>query len=128
MPVVDLRYARALESVIEEQKLSRDEVKHQLQDFLLMYTDSPQLREVLADPSIPQDQKVRFLDALVQRAGLCSTVRNFLAVVTAHDRLHDLRQIVDAYLQLADHDSGITDAEITSARPLDEAGRRLLGG
>ena len=126
MSTVDLRYARALETVVLEQKLDRADVKRQLQDFLAMYADSAQLREVLEDPSIPQDQKVRVLDAMGRRTGMSGTVRNFVAVVTSHERLPDLTEIVDSYLQLADKDSGVAEAEITSARPLDEAGRRAL--
>ena len=126
MAAVDLRYARALEQVVLEQKLSRDEVKRQLQDFLAMFGESAQLREVMGDPSIPQEQKVRLLDAIAQRAGMSGTVRNFVAVVTGHERLHELGEIVEAYLQLADQDSGLVDAEVTSARPLDAEGRRAL--
>ncbi len=126
MAAVDLRYARALETVVEEQKLDRVDVKRQLGEFLAMYADSPQLREVLSDPSIPQEQKVRALDAMGRRTGMSGTVRNFVAVVTSHERLADLTEIVDAYLQLADKDSGVAEAEITSARPLEEAGRRAL--
>lgn len=126
MAVVDLRYARALEAVVAEQQLGRDEVKRQLEAFLATLEESAPLREVLSDPSIPQEQKVRVLDALGQRTGMHATVRNFMAVVTAHDRLPELREIITAYLQLADRDSGIAEAEVTSARPLDEAGRRAV--
>lgn len=126
MAAVDLRYARALESVVLEQQASRDAIKQQLEDFLAIYRANPALREVFEDPSIPQEQKVHALDALAQRTGLSGTIRNFLAVITAHERLGELGSIVSAYLELADRDSGIAEAEVTSARPLDEAGRRTL--
>lgn len=126
MAAVDLRYARALEQVVLEQRLSRDDVKGQLDQFLATFRESAPLREVLGDPSIPQEQKVRLLDAIAQRAGMSGTVRNFVAVVTAHERLHELSEIVEAYLQLADKDSGVVEAEVTSARPLDEEGKRAL--
>ena len=57
---------------------------------------------------------------------MSATVRNFVAVVTAHERLHELGEIVDAYLRLADKDTGIAEAEVISARPLDAGGRRTL--
>ncbi len=126
MAVVDLRYARALEAVVQEQKLSRDAVKRQLEDFLATYGESQLLREVLEDPSIPQEQKVRALDALGKRTGMGVTVRNFVAVIVGHERLPELPEIVNAYLQLADKDSGVAEAEVISARPLDEEGRRAL--
>ncbi len=126
MSAIDLRYARALETVVAEKNLTRDDVKRQLQDFLSMYADSAPLREVLSDPSIPQDQKTRMLDAMAQRTAMGGTVRNFVAVVTSHERLGDLPEIVEAYLQLADKDNGVVEAQITSARALDEAARRRL--
>ena len=126
MAVVDLRYARALESVVLEQRLAREDVRRQLEDFLAEYAGSAPLREVLGDPSIPQEQKVRLLGAIAGRVGMRGTVRNFLTVITSHERLHELGEMVEAYLQLADKDSGVTEAEVTSARPLDEAGRRRL--
>lgn len=126
MAIVDLRYARALDTVVEEQHLSREDAKTQLEAFLADYEGSAPLREVLGDPSIPQDQKVGVLDAMARRTGMSGTIRNFLAVVTAHNRLHELREIVDAYLQLADRDAGIAEAEVTSARRLDEADRQTL--
>ena len=126
MAAVDLRYARALEQVVLEQQLAREDVKRQLEDFLATYRESAELREVLGDPSIPQEQKVRLLDAIGQRVGLNGTVRNFVAVVTAHERMHELGEIVEAYLQLADKDSGVVEAEVTSARPLSDDGRRAL--
>ncbi len=126
MAIVDLRYARALEAVVIEKGLARDAVKGELEDFLRAYAESAPLREVLGDPSIPQDQKLRVLDALAGRLGMSGTVRNFVAAVTGHERLHELAEIVQAYLQLADKDSGVTEAEVTTARPLDGAGRRTL--
>ena len=126
MAVVDLRYARALDEVVLQQKLSREDVKSQLSDFLGTFAESPELREVLENPSIPEDQKLRLLDAIAGRLGINRTVRNFLAVVMNHLRLHELQDMVDAYLHRADEDGGIAEAEVTSARPLDSEGRRTL--
>lgn len=126
MGAVDLRYARALETVVSERDENRKDTRQQLEDFIASYAGSPQLREIMEDPSIPQEQKVKVLDALARRMGASPTVRNFLAVVTSHERLHELREMVEAYLQLSDRDSGIAEAEVTSARPLDENGRRAI--
>lgn len=126
MAVVDLRYARALDEVVQQKNLSRDEVKQQLNDFLRTFQDSPELREALDNPSIPEDGKLRVLDAIASRSGMNPTVRNFLAVITHHLRLGELQAIVDAYLRRADTDVGITEAEITTARPVDNEERRVL--
>ena len=126
MAVVDLRYARALDEVVVEQKLAREDVKRQLRDFQDTFGSSAPLREVMENPSIPVEQKVRLLDSIAARIGMSSTVRNFVAVVISHERLHELSGIVEAYLEFADRDSDIAEAEVTSARPLDDAGRQTL--
>lgn len=126
MAAVDLRYARALDEVVLAQKLSRDAVKTQLHEFLETYSTSAPLREVLENPSIPEDQKLRLLDALAGRMGLNRTVRNFIAVTMHHMRMQELPAIVASYLELADKDSRIAEAEVTSARPLDAEARRVV--
>ncbi len=126
MAVVDLRYARALDEVVLEKNLSREDVKTQLNDFLRTFADSSELREAFENPSIPEDGKLRVLDAIAVRSGMNPTVRNFLAVVMHHLRLGELQDIVDAYLSRADRSGGVADAEITTARPVDEEERRML--
>ena len=126
MAVVDLRYARALDEVVVEQKLSRDAVAAQLNDFQETFAGSPALREILENPSVPEEQKLRVLDAMASRMGMDRTVRNFVAVAMSHSRLHEMPEIVEAYLERADTDGGIAEAEVTSARPLDGEGKRSL--
>lgn len=126
MPVVDLRYAHALDEVVLDQKLSREAVAAQLKDFQETFAGSPALREILENPSIPEDQKLRVLDGIASRLDLSRAVRNFVAVIMNHQRLPEFGEIVQAYLERADKDGSITDAEVTSARPLDAAGRQTL--
>ncbi len=126
MAVVDLRYAHALDEVVVQQNLSRAAVKAQLGDFTATLNASPELREVMENPSIPADQKLRLLDAIAGRLGMNRTVRNFLAVVIDHLRLYELQEMIEAYLQRADADGGVAEAEVTSALPLDEVSKRTL--
>lgn len=126
MAIVDLRYARALDEVVAEKNLSRDEIKVQLNDFLRTFQGSTELREALENPSIPEDQKLRVLDAIAARSGISPTVRNFLAVVVHHLRLGELQDMIEAYLARADKGSGVADVEVTTARRVDDEERRLL--
>ena len=126
MAVVDLRYARALAAVINDQKLDLMATQGQLNNFANLLEESADLREVLADPSIPEPQKLKVLDGLGSRLGLSRPVRNFIAIIIHHQRLHELRDMIAAYRNLAEEDSGIAEVEITTARPLDDANRHLL--
>src|SRR5215467_4928911 len=126
MAVVDLRYARALAAVISDQKLDLIAAQGQLNNFANLLAESAELREVLQNPSIPEAQKLKVLDALAPRLGLSRPVRNFIALITHHQRLHELPDMITAYANLADENSGIAEVEITTARPLDAENRRLL--
>jgi F-type H+-transporting ATPase subunit delta len=126
MAVVDLRYARALAAVISDQKLDLIAVQGQLNGFANLLEESVELREVLQNPSIPEPQKLKVLDAIAPRLGLSRPIRNFIALITHHERLHQLRDMITAYAGLSDENSGIAEVEITTARPLDDANRRLL--
>lgn len=126
MAVVDLRYARALAAVVSDQKLDLMATQGQLNDFANLLEESAELREVLADPSIPEPQKLKVLDSLGARLGLSRPVRNFIAVIIYHQRLHELRDMIAAYRSIAEEGSGIAEVEITTARRLDDSNRRLL--
>lgn len=126
MAAIDLRYARALAAVVSDQKLNPGDTQRELNDFADTLEASAELREVLQNPSIPEQQKLKVLDAIAAKAGMSKTVRNTIALITHHDRLHELRSIVESFAALSDEQGGVADAEIVSAHPLDEANRKLL--
>jgi F-type H+-transporting ATPase subunit delta len=128
MAAIDLRYARALAAVISDQKLDVVATQGQLNEFADTLESSAELREVLEDPSIPEPQKLNVLDAIATKAGMSKTVRNYIAVIAHHQRLHELRQMVDAYAMIADEESSVAEAAIVSAQPLDADMRKLLEG
>jgi F-type H+-transporting ATPase subunit delta len=126
MAAIDLRYARALAAVISDQKLDPGTSQRELNDFADTLDASAELREVLQDPSIPEPQKLKVLDAIAAKAGMSRTVRNVIALITHHERLHELRSIIESFAALSDEQGGVADAEIVSAHKLDDANRKLL--
>lgn len=120
------RYANALSQVVVAAKLPAADVQAQLTDFAQTLAESAPLREVLANPSIPVDQKVKVIDAIVVKTKYAKPVRNFIAVLIAHDRVTSFSEIAAAYTALAEEAQGLHTAEITTARPVDEAGRNAL--
>jgi F-type H+-transporting ATPase subunit delta len=126
MAAIDLRYARALAAVISDQKLDAAAAQGNLNDFADTLDESVELREVLGDPSIPEAQKLRVLDGIAKKMNMSQPVRNFLAVITHHQRLEELRDIAAGYASLVDAEAQVAEAEVVSARALDESSRRLL--
>jgi F-type H+-transporting ATPase subunit delta len=123
MSALTLRYAHAFASVAASSHLDSNAAQQQLRDFSDTLADSHELREVLMNPSIVNEQKLKILDAIVGRIGMIPQVRNFLAVIMDHQRLPDLDEIITEYHEIADEQSGLAEAEITSARPLNHEDR-----
>jgi F-type H+-transporting ATPase subunit delta len=126
MASVTNTYARAFADVVLERKLDPAQVLQQTQSLASLVANSEDLRKVWEAPSIPADQKRKLLDAIVQREGISKEVRNFVAVLIDHRRIHALDSIVKQFEQELDSRLGFAEAEITSARELDESSRREL--
>ena len=87
---------------------------------------SKELRAVWETPSITAEQKRAVLDAIVARQEISRTVRNFVAVLIDHRRINFLGPIVKQFEQELNQRMGFTEAEITSARELNQADRGNL--
>lgn len=126
MAVFSSRYARAFAQVAAASHLDISQAQQQLADFAATLGESRELREVLMNPSIAQEQKVRILDAIAGRLEFFPQVRNFIAVIIEHQRLAELNDILTDYASVADTQAGVLEAEIISAHALNEQDRREL--
>lgn len=120
------KYANAFATVAAQHGLDTAAAQAQMKDFAATLAESRALREILADPSVPSDQKLAVLDALVERLGIMREVRNFLAVIMDHQRLGSLADILAEYDKVADTRGGVSEAEVTTARDLNEDDRHAL--
>lgn len=126
MAAFTLRYARAFEQVLVSMNLDAAAAMDQLRSFAGTLGGSHELREVLMNPSIVKQQKLAVLDAIAAKLGMLPQVRNFIAVIVDHQRLHELDEIVVECAAAADNQVGLKDAEITTAFPLNDSDRLEL--
>src|SRR6185437_16154901 len=126
MSALTLRYAHAFASVAASNKLDAHAAQQQLRDFSDTFAGSHELREVLMNPSILNEQKLKVLDGIAGRIGMMPQVRNFVAVIMDHQRLSELKEILAEYHEIADEQSGLAEAEITSAHLLNDEDRAQL--
>ena len=126
MSVLSLRYAHAFASVATSSHLDSTAAQQQLEDFSKTLAGSRELREVLMNPSIPSEQKLKVLDAIAGRIGMFPQVRNFVAVIMEHQRLAELDEILADYRAVVDEELQMAEAEITSAHPLNDQDRAEL--
>jgi len=119
-------YARAFADVVIEEGLDAEKTLQQARLLVELVSGSRELREVWETPSVPAEQKRAVLDAIAKRAGISKSVRNFLAVVIDHRRIKFLEPIVKQFEHELNQRLGFVEAEITSARELNEKERHAL--
>jgi F-type H+-transporting ATPase subunit delta len=123
--MVARRYATALADVVMARGEAQ-EVKEELTQWVAMMQSSEQLLEVFRNPTIPYEQKRKVLNTLIARARVRPTTANFLQVLLQNQRLAELSEVNKRFAQILDERSGVVSAEVTTARPVEQASQAAL--
>lgn len=118
MASVASTYARAFADVVLDSRLDANRVIAELRSVTALLNESSELRRVWENPAIPAEQKRNVLDAIAGRDGLSRQVRNLLAVLIDHRRVHFLELVTRQLERELDARLGFAEANITSAREL----------
>ncbi len=119
-------YARAFADVVLKSRLDASRTSEQLHSLSALLRANPDLRRVWDNPALAAEQKRRVLDAISQREGLSRQVRNFVAVLIDHRRMHFFDAIIEQLGHELDARLGFAEAQITSSRDLSEPEKRTL--
>jgi len=119
------RYATALADVTTDRREEK-EVQNELDQWAGMMESNPQLKEVFANPTIVYDHKRKVLEDLIARTRPRETTSSFLRVLLKNQRLAQLRDIADRYIQVLDERSGVLAGSVTTARPIPEELKKTL--
>lgn len=120
------QYARALADVVEGARLDPVKVERQVGDFAAVLAGSRELRDALLNPSLSAKQKIGVLDAVCGKLGAEPKVRNFMAVLVERGRLGALDEILQQYKRETSRRLGIAEAEVVTARKLDDGERGAM--
>jgi F-type H+-transporting ATPase subunit delta len=115
-----LQYANALADIALAQGAA-EPVSKQLADFGAAYAESAELRNFLASPAVSHEAKHGVIEKIAARLGASKIIRNFLYVITDHQRSSILPEIIAAFQQVIRRRQGIAEAEIVSAAELSPA-------
>jgi F-type H+-transporting ATPase subunit delta len=118
-----LQYANALADVALAQGAA-DAALKQLGDFGSAFAVSAELRNFLASPGVPRDAKHGVIEKIAARVGAGKIIRNFLFVISDHQRTHILPEIVGAFESVIRQRQGVAEAEISSAVELSAAQKK----
>lgn len=119
------RYARALADVVTERR-ETNEVVAELSQFEKMLAAHGELRDVFASPVLAVERKRAVLNDLLARLQFRPTSNNFLQLLLANGRLHNLDQMLRALSRELDVRTNIVSAEITTARAISEQEKTML--
>lgn len=117
MKSASLQYATALADIALEQGAA-EPVKKQLADFVAAHAESAELRSSLSSPAVERAAKHAVIEKLASRLGASRIVRNFLFVVTDHQRTHLLAEILQTFEEVVRQRQGVAEADVTSAAEL----------
>jgi F-type H+-transporting ATPase subunit delta len=121
-------YARAFADVLmsDRNQLDPSRTMQELRNIEALLNESNALRRVMENPSIEGRSKLAVLDAITKRLGTAKQVRNFVAVVTDHRRLPLFSDILKQLDLELDERQGFAEAEIKSARQLNDSEKKML--
>src|ERR1700712_829036 len=119
------RYATALYELADEQR-SLDTVVSEAALLGKLIDESPELRALLASPTLDVAQSRDAVLAVLEKQGFGITIRHFAGVIANNRRLPDLRGILAAFAALVAERRGITVAQVSTAHPLTDLQRTQL--
>lgn len=124
---VSRRYAEALADVTASMSSEeRTNVRNQLRAVKQAVAESFDLANLLHNPSISSEDRLRVLSTVADHLGLGDITSRFVRLLAERGRMGHFDEIVAAYEKLDDERSGLLRARVTSATELGpEAVERL---
>jgi F-type H+-transporting ATPase subunit delta len=120
------RYARAYAEVAVTYKLNPEKTVAEFQQMADVVNSSRELRNVLQNPAVSREQKLKLLDSIIQHIGATKMLRNFLAVLIDHRRIGSIGDLQEQFKRDLDRRIGIADAKVSSVRELSSAEKKSL--
>lgn len=118
------RYAKALFGLLKPSEIQP--AKDGLRALAGAYAESRDFRDLLLNPIFSGDQKTSVVRRLAAQSGLPPIAERFLLHVVRKRRIGQLREISDAFAELADRVSNRTVVEVRSARELSDETRASI--
>ncbi|HEU4390209.1 MAG TPA: ATP synthase F1 subunit delta [Blastocatellia bacterium] len=119
------RYAEALADVAFERGQTID-IQQELGAFADLFTRNDELRDTFSSPVIPQRQKRKVLDAVIELTRPGDVTTNLLRLLLRNNRLHHIKAVDRAFRDAVNRREGVVPAEFTTATPIDQKDQQLL--
>lgn len=97
-----------------------DGVASDLSDIGSMLEQSDDLRRLVRSPVFSREDQSKAIAAVMEKAGIKTLTRNFVALVASNRRLFALEDMIGAYRTLLSRHRGEINATVTSATALND--------
>lgn len=114
------RYALAVFELALESN-SVDAVGRDFQSLMTMLAESADLSRLVRAPVFAREEQAKGMKALLDQMGADPLTVRFVMLLCAKRRLFLLPGIIAVYNKLVEREKGEIEAEVTSARPLNDA-------
>lgn len=122
-------YARVLLDAAADGGASEEDLERLaagLGEFAQSLERSPELLKTLTSPAIARSRRARLAETVADRILPDSQLGRFVSVMVGRERPEHLAETAAAFRAALDERRGIVDAEVVSARQLDERDRASL--
>ena len=120
------RYADALADAATARN-QVEKIDNDVRVFAGMMTSSPELHDTLASPIVSKSDKLRVLNALIERMHPDQMTANLLRTMLSHDRLHFIVEVYEQFRRAINEREGLIIAEVTSATEVGRSEQENLG-
>ena len=121
------RYAEALADVSTDRN-QVDQVVQELKQFVELYQASPELSSLIPNSGISQADKLKVLNAIIDRTRPSDVTGNLLRMLLKHYRLESVSVVYQEFQKEINRRKGIVPAEVTTASPVGAAERDMMVG
>lgn len=119
------RYAKALFSLGQEEG-KFEQYGLELKEFAELCREQAEFGAVIANPVFAVEDRKKILQAVLDKSGFSTTVKNFLMLLLDKDRMGVIASIAEHYENLWDEAMNVAKAKIVTARPLKEDAQKAL--
>jgi F-type H+-transporting ATPase subunit delta len=119
------RYAEALADVAIHRGQATL-VDQELGEFAELVRTNRDLYSTFASPVVSQKDKLKILNAIIDRTRPSETIVNLLRLLLSHYRLQDLEELHRQFQREMNKREGVVPAEVTTAAPIDGAEQQAL--
>lgn len=119
------RYASALFDLANDAKAT-ETVEGDLSTISQMLDASADLRRLIASPVLGRGEQSRAIGAVLDKAGVSDTTRNFVSVCAQNRRLFALPAMIREFRRMASEHRGEQAAEVISAKALSDDQKAAL--